>query len=176
MKTYPGTCGSVRRAAVTVEGAEKKSALSSETALFPAFARAEADESRAQQANERERQIAQHRETMKACWPEWSGPVAGGDGASGFCEVHACCVHNLTDGRTRYHYMAPCRIKSVSLDGLTLIVVVDYHRPGWAQERYNGERLRLDITEVWPPVWLLAARRRGQQETPRRATDALAVA
>ena len=131
-----------------------------ETALFPAFAQAEAQQSEWRYADERVRQIADHRASMKVCWPEWRGPAAGGGGTSGFCEVNSCVVHNLTYGDTRYHYMAPCRIESVSTDGLTVIAVVEYDRPSWCRERYNGERLRLDITEVWPPVWLLGAQRR----------------
>ena len=161
MKIYQGTRGADACAEVTV----KTGHLPGETALFPAFARAEADETRARQTDERVRRVAEHRESMKVCWPEWSGPAAGGSGASGFCEVHTCGVHSLTHGGSRYHYMAPCRIESVSPDGQTIIVVVEYDRPGWAQDRYNGERLRLDITEVWPPVWLLAARRR-RREAP----------
>lgn len=172
MKTYQGTRGADACAEVTVETVHTPV----ETALFPAFAQAEADETRARQTDERVRRVAEHRESMKVCWPEWSGPVAGGSGAggsgaSGFCEVHTCGVHSLTHGSSRYHYMAPCRIESVSPDGLTIIAVVDYDRPGWCKDRYNGERLRLDITEVWPPVWLLAARRR-EQEAPQRMVHA----
>ena len=109
---------------------------------------------------------------MKMCWPEWDGPAANGSGTSRFCEVHACCVHSLTHGDTRYHYMAPCRIESVSPDGLTVIAVVEYDRPGWTQDRYNGERLRLDITEVWPPVrccWLPGAGRSKRRRAQSRA-------
>ncbi len=142
------------------------------TEWFPAFARAEAQQEERRRADLRQRQLADHRASMKTCWPEWTGPVAGGNGTSGFCEVHSCGVHNLTHGETRYHYMAPCRIESVSADGLTVIAVVEYDRPGWCQDRYNGQRLRLDLIDVWPPVWLLIAQRRGE---PSRA-DALVPA
>ncbi len=92
MKTYPSARGADSRAEAL------KGRYPSETALFPSFAEAEADEARVRQASERQRYIAQHRETMRVCWPEWTGPTADGNGTSGFCEVHACCVHNLTHG------------------------------------------------------------------------------
>ena len=167
MKTHPRTRGANGCAEATVETGQ----FPVETALFPAFAQAEADHTRQRQADERARRVSEHRVSMKVCWPEWPGPVAGGTGTSGFCEVHTCGVHSLTHGGSRYHYMAPCRIENVSPDGLTIIAVVDYDRPGWCRDRYNGERLRLDITEVWPPVWLLAARRR-EQEAHRRMAHA----
>ena len=72
--------------------------------------------------------------------------------------------------------MAPCRIESVSPDRLTVIAVVDYDRPGWCCDRYNGERLRLDITEVWPPVRMLAAQRHREKEAPGRMVRAFAAA
>jgi hypothetical protein len=134
--------------------------IQNETELFPAFTAAEAKESQQRHAAERERSIREHRTNMAVCWPEWTGPVAGGPGASGFCEVDGLDAYSLRHGERRYHYMAPCRIESVSLDGLTIIAVVEYHEPGSCRDLYNGERLRLDITDVWPPVWLLSAQRR----------------
>ena len=173
MKTHQGTRGIDVRA----EDAELGRDSRGETEFFPAFAQAEADATRQQQVSERTRRITGHRETMKMCWPEWDGPAANGSGTSRFCEVHACCVHSLTHNDTRYHYTAPCRIESVSPDGLTVVAVVEYDRTGWTQDRYNGERLRLDITEVWPPVrLLLAARSREQQTLHHAVTSALVAA
>ena len=131
-----------------------------DTELFPSFAQAEVEEGRRHRAAARARQLAEHREHLALCWPEWRGPVANGPGASGFCEVNTLDAFSLTHGERRYHYMAPCRIESVSADGLTIMAVVEYQRPCPCADLYNGERLRLDLTEVWPPVWLLSERRR----------------
>ena len=122
-----------------------------DTELFPAFAQAEAVGHQRRSAAERERHIREHRDHLATVWPEWAGPVAGGLGASGFCEVDTLDAFSLTHGERRYHYMAPCRVESVSTDGLTIIAVVEYTNPGWCRDRYNGERLRLDFTEAGPP-------------------------
>ena len=139
------------------------------TELFPAFAQAEAEEDQQRQVAIRQQRIEEHRSSMKFCWPEWTGPLANGPGTSGFCEVHSLTVHSLTHGEHRYHYMAACRIESISLDGLTLIVVVEYDESVWCRDLYNGEKLRLDITDVWPPCRMLRA---GRHERELAATDA----
>ncbi len=137
--------------------------------LFPAFAQAEADEHERRRAADRERRIHEHREHLALVWPEWAGPVAGGPGTSAFCEVDTPDTFSLTHGERRYHYMAPCRVESVSADGLTIIAVVEYTNPGWCRDRYNGERLRLDFTEAGPPRAMLRAER---DEQPHAATAA----
>ena len=131
-----------------------------DTELFPAFAQAEVEEGQRQRVTARASHLAGHREHLAVCWPEWRGPVANGPGTSGFCEVNTLDAFSLTHGERRYHYMAPCRIESVSPDGLTIMAIIEYQRPCPCADLYNGERLRLDLTEVWPPVWLLSARRR----------------
>ncbi len=95
---------------------------------------------------------------MSCCWSEWHGPRVE-ESVHGRCSVHTCIAYNLTHGENRYHYMAPCRIESISEDGNTIIAVVDYPTEGVTHagiiacaRNYNGERLRLDITEVWAPV------------------------
>lgn len=138
------------------------------TDLFPAFAQAEAEEDEQSQIAARKQQIEEHRRSMKFCWPDWTGPLADGSGTSGFCEVHSLTAHSLTHGEHRYHYMAACRIESISPDGLTLIVVVEYAKSVWCSDLYNGERLRLDITDVWPPCQMLRAER---HERELAATD-----
>lgn len=135
-------------------------AYQDDTDLFPAFAQAEVEAGQRRCAAARERHLAEHREHLASCWPEWRGPVANGSDTSGFCEVNTLDAFSLTHGERRYHYMAPCRIESVSTDGLTILAVIEYQRPCPCADLYNGERLRLDLTEVWPPVWLLSARRR----------------
>ena len=142
------------------------------TELFPAFVQAEAREGQQRRAAERERRLAQHREHLALCWSDWQGPVANGAGTSGFCEVNTLDAFSLTHGERRYHYMAPCRIESVSPDGLTIIAVVEYQRPCPCADLYNGERLRLDLTEVWPPVSLLSAQRHEQQTSATTSTAA----
>ena len=138
------------------------------TELFPAFAQAEADEHQRRRAAEREQRIRAHRDHLAILWPEWTGPVAGGPGASGFCDVDSLDAFSLTHGERRYHYMAPCRVESVSADGLTVVAVVEYTNPGWCRDRYNGERLRLDFPEVGPPRSMLRAG--GDEQPPRAAT------
>lgn len=145
------------------------SATQHDTELFPAFAQAEVDEGQHRRAAERERRIRAHRDQLATVWPEWVGPVAGGFGPSGFCEVDTLDAFSLTHRERRYHYMAPCRVESVSADGLTIIAVVEYTNPGWCRDRYNGERLRLDFTEVGPPRAML---RHERDEQPRAATTA----
>ena len=148
-----------------------------DTELFPAFAQAEAEENQRRRAFEREHRLAEHREHLALCWSEWRGPVANGPDTSGpdtsgFCEVNTLDAFSLTHGERRYHYMAPCRIESVSPDGLTIIAVVEYPRPCPCADLYNGERLRLDLTEVWSPVSLLSAQRHEQQTNAATAATA----
>ena len=97
--------------------------------------------------------------------------MAGGPGTSAFCEVDTPDTFSLTHGERRYHYMAPCRVESVSADGLTIIAVVEYTNPGWCRDRYNGERLRLDFTEAGPPARHASSRaRRAAARGHRRRT------
>jgi hypothetical protein len=145
-------------------------AIQHDTELFPAFAQAEAEEGERRRAAERERHLAEHRERLALCWSEWRGPVANGPGTNGFCEVNTLDAFSLTHGERRYHYMAPCRIENVSADGLTIIAVVEYDRPCPCADLYNGERLRLDFTEVWPPVWLLSEQRRTERSANASCT------
>lgn len=91
--------------------------------------------------------IEYHLQSMRVCWPEWDGPKVGGR-----CEVHSGVVHSLTHNETRYHYMAPCVL--LANDGEYWTARVDYDH-GWCKEAYNGELLRLHITDIWAPVGVL---------------------
>lgn len=102
----------------------------------------------------------QHRQSMRNCWPDWEGPRVE-DSVHGRCQVGECCVHSLTHGQTLYHYMAPCIIESISDDGNTIIAVIDYPADSHCAAD-NGQRLRLDITEVWPPTAELWAMRHAE--------------
>jgi len=114
----------------------------------------------AAQTRERERlqRVSAHCESWACCWPEWEGPQVGG-----FCDVGGVIVHNLTHGGPRYHYCAPCRIVEIRDDRMTYIVEIAYP-PGTVAHCFaqNGERLRLDILEVWAPVNRLRAQRHRQ--------------
>jgi hypothetical protein len=100
----------------------------------------------------RKDRVRSHIQSMRCCWPEWEGPRVE-DSVHGLCSVHSCCVHSITHGETRYHYMAPCVIESISEDGETIIAVIQYDESAPEHCRDdNGEKLRLDITEVWAPT------------------------
>ncbi len=118
------------------------------TPEFPAFL-VEKEECAAKgKLEDRKTAIAYHRRILACCWPEWT-PAVGGR-----CGVGLPLVHSLTHNQRRYHYMAPCLIREIRDDGETFIVEVAYP-PGTANDcdkRYNGEMLRLDITEIWAPV------------------------
>lgn len=91
--------------------------------------------------------IAYHLKSLRLCWPEWDGPKVGGR-----CEVDSCVVHSITHNERRYHYMAPCVL--LKEDGEYWTACVDY-ADGWCKDTYNGELLRLHITEIWAPVHIL---------------------
>lgn len=83
---------------------------------------------------------------MRCCWPEWDGPKVGY-----YCQVHTCVVYNVTHGETRYHYMAPCQL--IKEEGYWLARIE--YASGHCAELYNGEILRLELTDIWPPVYYL---------------------
>ena len=117
--------------------------------LLPGFAAQEAQSRAVAQSLDRRQRVADHLHSLAICWPQWDGPKVGGR-----CEVHGCVVHSLTHNALRYHFLAPCIILEISEDRETIIAQVDY-RPGSTCEHHNGERLRLDITDVWAPVSIL---------------------
>ena len=114
-------------------------------------------------AASQDRRVAEHIATMRMCWEEWQGPVVE-DSIHGRVSVHTCIVHSLTHGQPRYHYMAPCRLVEIEPDGLHYIAVVDY-APDSHCAHLNGERLRLHITELWPPYREIIALREQHQAT-----------
>lgn len=88
---------------------------------------------------------------MQNCWPDWDGPKAGGR-----CEVHKTMARNITQGASRYHYMAPCEILMEVDD--EWICRIDYPPNTPCADLYNGQLLRLPITNIWPPVHILSGR------------------
>lgn len=83
--------------------------------------------------------------SMRACWPEWDGPKVGMR-----CEVRSTVVHDLTDNDLAYHYCAPVVLEEH--DGEYWIARVDYDKDCWAAKVYNGRKLRLRMSDIWPPV------------------------
>lgn len=110
-------------------------------------------------------QVRRHRESMACCWEEWTlGEGEHGDRV----EVHSVFAFNVTQQAERYHYMAPCRVVE-TVDSETLLVVIDYN-PGSPCEHMNGDTLRLDILDVWPPVARLISDRRHMDQVEQAQT------
>lgn len=148
--------------------------------LFPSMEKefAAADQSRA--AAGRRARVADHLKSMRCCWPEWDGNDGIVVGTR--CECGSCIAELAEDfmiqwpdqsppllaGQRCYQYTAPVFIAEV-IDPETFIGVVDY--PPTSQghvTRYNGMRLKLDITDIWPPVRLLIAARHTKEEDRRK--------
>ena len=103
-----------------------------DTDLFPSFIE-----------DAHRQRIADHLSSMRRCRPEWDGPKAGL-----YCSVHTPIVHNVTHGESRYHYMAPCQL--IKQDGKGWLARIEYSS-GHCADLYNGEILRLELTDIWPP-------------------------
>lgn len=122
------------------------------TPVFDFFAEEEKTLAATKKKDDLSNEIKKHWEIMRLCWDEWNGPKVDPDSIDGYCQVHHITAYSITHGENRYHYMAPCRIDSVSEDMMELEVTVDYEE-GSTCEHCNGERLKLHILEVWPPVY-----------------------
>jgi hypothetical protein len=92
----------------------------------------------------------QNEKSMRCCWPEWEGPKVE-DSIHGLCSVGQCCVFSETHNSTRYHYCAPCRIIEVTDTHVRAVINYPDSAPPHCVEM-NGEILRLDRWQVWPPV------------------------
>lgn len=101
------------------------------------------------EALRRKRDVVSRRRYWEVCW-HWKPEVGGR------AEVETW-AKNLTTGEEQ-HYCAgaECRIESISDDGETFILVIDY-LPGNPREcrGLNGTRLQVDICELWAPVHFL---------------------
>jgi hypothetical protein len=113
----------------------------------------------AERADEHKRRWAEierrHVQSMRLCWPEWDGPKVGAR-----CQVNQPVVFNITHGAKRYHAGASCVLEAQ--DGEHWIARVDYAEGSKCAKLYNGERLRLGIYDIWPPVYELIEARRAQ--------------
>lgn len=128
-----------------------------EQPLFDFIHEHDAQQEREKTDNGREENI----KSCRICWPEWNGPKVHSpdmpnDQIDGYCEVGQCIVYSITHGEPRYHYCAPCKIIEVHQDHV--VAVVDYDtesdHPGTSgcAKTYNGEKLRIDLWEIWPPT------------------------
>jgi hypothetical protein len=106
----------------------------------------------AERAEERKRQWAdierRHMESIRLCWPEWDGPKVGAR-----CQVHQPVAFNITHGQKMYHAGAPCVLEAQ--DGDYWIARIEYAEGSQCAKLYNGQRLRLGIYDIWPPVYEL---------------------
>lgn len=101
-----------------------------------------------EQEDRRREQVSQHLKNMRSGWREWPGPAVGG-----LIEVDSITAYSLTHGEERYYYCAPCRIVAIEDKGETFIAEIEYDEDSPRHCRnQNGTRLRLDITEIWPPT------------------------
>lgn len=100
-----------------------------------------------------EEQEAAHLALIRACWPEWPGPAAGL-----MAEVCSVMAFSISRQRKWYAYLAPVRLED--WEGGWFVGVVEYppSAPPHCLEA-NGERLRLAVTDIWPPSRTLAEAR-----------------
>lgn len=124
-----------------------------ETPFFDALLLQEKEEQAKAEITNRKKQIAEHRRMMKLCWPNWNGPKIDSESADGYISVGTCIVYSITHGQKNYHAGAPCRVIGIEDDGETIIAEIEY-KAGCICQHYNGELLRLDILEIWPPTHL----------------------
>lgn len=130
------------------------SSAPAETPFFDAILMHDQEQAVIAGDKDRIERVASHRKSMKLCWPQWNGPKVDSESVDGYCSVNCAIVHSITHGENRYHYMAPCRIIGIEDNRKTIIAEIQYEQ-GSTCEHYNGELLRLDITEVWAPVYLM---------------------
>ena len=133
--------------------------MSADVPMLPLFDALDAEE----KARRHQGSIEAHQRSMRACWPEWEGPRVE-DSVHGRCSVGQCIVFSETDGENRYLYCAPCRILEIGPGMAWVRAVVDYPPDAapWVLH-HNGTVVKMDITEVWPPVAELSAMRKSEE-------------
>lgn len=97
--------------------------------------------------------VAHHIKMMRSCWPEWDGPKVGCR-----CQVAGCFAWSITHNSLQYRSAAPCKL--IAEESGEWIACIDYPETSWCAKKYNGEILRLPITNIWPPVQQLIATRK----------------
>lgn len=107
----------------------------------------------------RERTL-EHIRDWKICW-DWEGPVAGE-----LCECANCCQevaerftlpHGkvVEPGEQIYSYGETVRLIE-PIDGAHWLGRIEMEKPDWPT---NGLKLRLHLTDIWPPTRQLAEQR-----------------
>jgi hypothetical protein len=127
--------------------------MNEQTPMFDCFVEMEKTNEEKAARLARLKTIEDHYNSLKLCWKEWNGPKVS-DTIDGYCSVNTPIVYSITDKCNRYHYMAPCKILTISPDGETLEVEIKYC-PSSTCAHYNGTILRLDITDVWAPTSMI---------------------
>lgn len=122
------------------------------TPIFDFFIEEEKALAATKEKDDLENEIKRHWESLRMCWSEWKGPKVDPTSIDGYCQVNHITVYSITHGENRYHYMAPCRIISASDDLTWFEVEVEYDKDCHCAH-YNGERLKLHITDIWAPVY-----------------------
>jgi hypothetical protein len=90
-------------------------------------------------------------ESMRCCWPEWHGPAVSDD-IHGLCQVGEVCCYDETEGRVCYHYSEPARIIEMLDGGNTIRAqLIDSEDPVGNPDA-TPRIVRLDLSEIWPPV------------------------
>ena len=126
--------------------------MKDEQPLLPWFVADEAKQQEKKIASEGSNQFKEHLRTMRMCWPEWHGPKIC-DGVDGRISVHSTVVSNETHGATGFHYMEPCRIIEIGPRFKWIRAVIDFDSDAPEHCRdSNGEILKLDFDEIWPPT------------------------
>jgi len=126
------------------------------TPIFDFFDQEEKTLAATKEKEDLKKEIENHHKFLRMVWKEWDGPKVDSTTIGGYCSVHSPIVHSITHNEQRYHYMAPCRIDSISDDCTEFEVTIEYEK-GSTCEHYNGERLRLHILEVWAPTQMIIA-------------------
>lgn len=93
-----------------------------------------------------EDEITEHIESMRLCFPEWHGPKVAA-GSDGLCEIQGYC----TGGRFLGAKVCITRVDGYLIEGVIAYEPCD---PEHCLSN-NGIPLRLHITDIWPPVWIL---------------------
>jgi hypothetical protein len=126
--------------------------MNTEQELFPWFAEAHGITEEQSEASEFRQRFRENLRMMRMCWPDWKGPKVC-DGIDGRISVRNPIVHNETTGGGGFHYMEPCKIIEIGPRFRWIRAMVDF--PEHAQDHCrskNGQVLKLDFDEIWPPV------------------------
>ena len=105
------------------------------------------------QEKEKAKRYVEQKRMWQLCW-QWDGPKIGEP-----LEVDSVCAKNIK-GETAFYYCAPC-IAEKEIEPGKWIARIEYSddAPEHCQEM-NGEKLVLEITDIWAPVNYLKQKER----------------